>query len=277
MRNFIHTLINRLASPKNTLTKRRSLMADRRRAYIFLLLVLTILTACTQQEAPQLTVSAAANLIPAFEEIGQSFTANTGIKVVFNFGSSGKLAQQIEQGAPVDLFVSANANYVTRLIDGGVIDASSYQIYALGRIVVWSKTAQLLPQDIGGLNSPDIERIAIANPEHAPYGVIAKTVLQNARLWNALQPKLVTANDVRQTLTYAQTGDVSAALVPLSLVIDLNEGAYSLVPETYHPPITQALGIVSQSSHQAEAQQFIDFILSEEGQAILSKYGYTSP
>ncbi len=242
-----------------------------------LLLTLAGLAACTQQESPQLTVSAAANLIPAFEEAGQSFTANTGIKVVFNFGSSGKLAQQIEQGAPVDLFVSADANYVTRLIDGGVVDANSYQIYALGRIVIWSKTAKLLPQDLLGLTSPDIERIAIANPEHAPYGVIAKTVLQNARLWNALQPKLVTANDVRQTLTYAQTGDVSAALVPLSLVIDLDEGAYSLVPETRHPPITQALGIVSRSSHQAEAQQFIDFILSKEGQAILGKYGYTSP
>ncbi len=242
-----------------------------------LLLTLAGLAACTQQESPQLTVSAAANLIPAFEEAGQSFTANTGIKVVFNFGSSGKLAQQIEQGAPVDLFVSADANYVTRLIDGGVVDANSYQIYALGRIVIWSKTAKLLPQDLLGLTSPDIERIAIANPEHAPYGVIAKTVLQNARLWNALQPKLVTANDVRQTLTYAQTGDVSAALVPLSLVIDLDEGAYSLVPETRHPSITQALGIVSRSPHQAEAQQFIDFILSKEGQAILGKYGYTSP
>ena len=242
-----------------------------------LLLTLAVLTACAPQEAPQLTVSAAANLIPAFEETGQRFTVKTGVKVVFNFGSSGKLAQQIEQGAPVDLFVSADASYVNRLIDSGIIDAGSYRIYALGRIVIWSKTAELLPQDLPALNAPDIKRIAIANPEHAPYGIVAKTALQNAGLWNAIQPKLITANDVRQTLTYAQTGDVAAALVPLSLVVNLDEGAYSLIPKTYHSPITQALGIVSQSPHRVEAQQFIDFILSAEGQAILRKYGYTSP
>jgi len=245
------------------------------KAFIIISLVALLwLTACSAVPTPQLTVSAAANLIPAFEEIGEAFELRTGVDIIFNFGSSGKLAQQIEQGAPVDVFVSADAAYVTRLMEGSFVDSDTYRVYALGRLVIWTRQADLLPQSVSDLNSSAIDRVAIANPEHAPYGAVARNVLQNAQLWDALQPKLVTANDVRQALTYAQTGDVSAVLAPLSLVVNLDEGAYSLVPETYHPPITQALGIVSQSTHREEAQQFVDFILSEEGRAILSKYGY---
>ncbi len=241
---------------------------------ILFLVTLLWLSACANQQTSQLTVSAASNLIPAFEEIKAVFEAQTGISVVYNFGGSGKLAQQIEQGAPVDVFASADANYVTRLVEGGHIDATSQQTYAQGRIVIWSGNPKLLPQIPQDLISPQIERVAIANPNHAPYGVIAQEVLKNSGVWQTLQPKLIMGDDVRQTLTYAQTGDVSVALVPLSLVINLDEGAYTLIPPAYHTPIIQSMGISSDSVQKDKAQQFINFVLSNEGQAILQKYGY---
>ncbi len=222
----------------------------------------------------EITVSAAANLIPAFEEIGQAFTAETGIAVTYNFGSSGKLAQQIEQGAPADVFAAANVDYVTQLADKGLIDPATVQNYARGRLVIWSRSASQLPQTVPELVDTRIERVAIANPEHAPYGIVAKTVLKNAGVWDALQSKLVFGNDVRQTLTYAQSGDVTVAMVPLSLVINLDGGSFVPVDDSLHDPINQALGIIKDSPHRAAAEQFVAFVLSEKGQSILQKYGY---
>ncbi len=240
------------------------------------IIVLLMVTACSKQGNAQITVSAAANLIPAFKEIANQFEAATGIEVVYNFGSSGKLAQQIERGAPVDVFAAANEEYVTRLATEGWIDPASQQLYARGRLVMWSRDATLLPPSVANLNDPRVDRIAIANPEHAPYGELAKTVLQNSQLWDILQPRLVMGNDVRQTLTYAQSGDVTVALVPLSLVINLNEGAYHPISDSLNPTISQAIGIVKSTANPAEAQQFVDFVLSDAGQQILIQYGYDS-
>lgn len=245
------------------------------RTPIFLLLIVwSMMAACNAEKAPEITVSAASNLIPAFTEIGQQFTTETGIQVTYNFASSGNLAQQISQGAPVDLFVSANEAYVTQLIEADIIEPTSFDVYALGRLVVWSNDPTLVPQQLTDLTAPRFERIAIANPEHAPYGIVAKHVLQQNNLWTTLQSKTIMGNDVRQTLTYAQTNQVSAALVPLSLVINLPAGDYYLIPATMHPPIKQALGIIKTSPHQPQVAQFVTYILSEKGQTILNKYGY---
>ncbi|MFQ5578551.1 MAG: molybdate ABC transporter substrate-binding protein [Anaerolineae bacterium] len=229
---------------------------------------------CAGPAPTQLTVSAASNLIPAFEELGRVFESETGITVVFNFGGSGKLARQLEQGAPADLFASADTAYVTRLAEQGIIDPASVEVYAIGRLVIWSRNPGALPQSPAELAAPRIERIAIANPGHAPYGAAAKAVLQTADLWDAMQPRLVMADNTRQTLTYAQTGDVSVALVPLSLVLHLNEGAFVIIDESLHPPIAQTLGVVAGSSNQQQARRFATFILSRQGQAILQQFGY---
>ena len=236
--------------------------------------ILFLVTACQKPPVSQITVSAAANLIPAFEEIGQQFEAETGINVIYNFGSSGNLAQQIEQGAPVDVFASADTDYVFRLEEGGHIIPQSNSVYAHGRLVLWSGDTNLVPERIVDLLQPQYERVAIANPQYAPYGVIAKAVLEANQIWEPIQPKLIMADDVRKTLTYAETGDVSVALVPLSLVVSLETGGYSLVSAGHHPPIRQSMGLVSASPRQPEGQQFIDFVLSETGQTILEKYGY---
>lgn len=235
-----------------------------------------VLTACAPKTKSQITVSAASNLIPAFTAIADSFQSETGIEVVYNFGSSGKLAQQITAGAPTDVFAAANTAYISQLVDADLIDADSVQIYAYGRLTVWGNNSDALPENLEALTDSKFERIAIANPDYAPYGVIAKDVLQAAKLWDALQPRLIFANDVRQTLTYAQTGDVTVALVPLSLVINLDEGGYFLVPAQWHTPLAQSIGVVKNSAHATESQQFVDFVLGEKGQSILKTYGYES-
>jgi len=239
-------------------------------------ILLLLLTACLPKKNVQITVSAASNLIPAFEEMADSFKTETGIEVIYNFGSSGKLAQQITAGAPVDVFAAANTDYVSQLIDANLVDAASAKIYAYGRLTVWGNRAEGIPAKLEDLTDSKFERIAIANPNYAPYGVIAKAVLQSANLWDTLQPRFIFANDVRQTLTYAQTGDVTVALVPLSLVINLDEGGYFLVPAQWHQPLAQSIGVVKSTAYPKEAQQFIDFVLSEKGQLILKNYGYES-
>lgn len=238
--------------------------------------ILFAVVGCGNEKPASLTVSAASNLIPAFEEMGRVFETETGIRVIYNFGSTGKLAQQINQGAPADVFAAADVDYVAQLAAKGIIDPASQQNYARGRLVLWSRDASAVPSSPAELVADRFARVAIANPEHAPYGVVAKSVLQRAGVWDTLQPKLVFANDVRQTLTYAQSGDVSVALVPLSLVIHLDDGGYTLVDDTLHAPINQALGIVQNTARPAEARKFTAFVLSDEGQSILEKYGYES-
>jgi len=123
--------------------------------------------------------------------------------------------------------------------------------------------------------SPELAKIGY-NPEHAPYGLVARAVLKSSDLWDRLQHKLIVADNVRQALTYVETGDVSAALLPLSLLINVKKGAYSVIPESQHQPLMQSIGIVKQTAHRAEAQTFVNFIISKEGQSILRKFGYQS-
>jgi molybdate transport system substrate-binding protein len=238
--------------------------------------LLVWLIACrSPSSSAEITVSAASNLIPAFEEIRMRYESETGNKVVFNFGASGKLAQQIEQGAPVDLFVSADSAYVTDLAGRGFVRPETVRAYALGRLALWTPdSAGYVPQTVHDLIRPEIRRVAIANPSHAPYGRVARQVLETSGLWSRLQDKLIMADNVQQTLQYAQTGNVDVALVPLSLVINLPAGQYSLVPASAHQPILQSLGIVSASRQPAAAQTFADFVTGPEGREVLAHYGY---
>jgi molybdate transport system substrate-binding protein len=240
-----------------------------------------LLAACASPAAPPkpepLLVSAASNLILAFEELGARYEQETGIPVTFNFAASGQLAHQIDQGAPVDLFAAANVTYVEDLAAKGRILPDSVQIYARGRLTLWARAdSAITVKAVENLLEPEIRRVAIANPEHAPYGVAARQALQTAGVWNAVQPKLVLGENVRQTLQFAETGDVDVAIVPLSLSVT-SDGRWVLVPEELHAPIDQALGIVADSPRQAQASDFAAFITGPEGSAILRKYGFLPP
>jgi len=199
------------------------------------------------------------------------------IKVTYTFGSTGMLAQQIENGAPVDIFAAANVSYVEQLESKGLIVPGSKAIYARGRITLWvPRESSIKVQDIKELTADEVKRIAIANPDHAPYGIAAREAFESAGIWSTVQPKLVYAENIRQTLQYAQTGNVEVAIVALSLSKQ-SDGRWTLIPEELHKPLNQALGIIKGTKNESGARQFSDFIRGPEGRAVLSKYGFEFP
>lgn len=225
----------------------------------------------------ELTVAAAADLTPAFEELGKLFQDKYKIKVTYTFGSTGMLAQQIENGAPVDIFAAANVSYVDRLESEGLIVPGSKFIYARGRITLWvPKESNIRVERLNDLTRDEVKRIAIANPDHAPYGTAAREAFESAGIWAAVQPKLVYAENIRQTLQYAQTGNVEVAIVALSLSKQ-SDGRWTLIPEELHKPLNQALSIIKETKNEVGARQYSDFLRGPEGRAVLSKYGFEFP
>jgi molybdate transport system substrate-binding protein len=225
----------------------------------------------------QITVAAAADLAPAFEELGRNFEQQHSVKVIFSFGSSGMLEKQIENGAPMDLFASANTEYIDELDRKGLIVPGTKTVYARGRITLWTlKTSPLKIEKIQDLARPEVKRIAIANPEHAPYGTVAREALEKAGIWETVQPRVIFGENVRQTLQYAQTGNVDVAIVALSLSLQ-SDGRWVLVPQELHRPLDQALGVIKGSMHEQTAREFAAFINSPQGREIMRKYGLTLP
>jgi molybdate transport system substrate-binding protein len=243
-----------------------------------LFLALACVTACKDKSTTtpahdELTVAAASDLTPAFEEIGRAFEAANGIKVVFMFGSTGMLTRQIENGAPVDVFAAANVSYVDELDKNGLIIPDSRAIYARGRITLWTRDdSPIRLQGVADLARPEVMRIAIANPDHAPYGLAAKQALESVGIWDRVKPKLVYSDNIRQTLQYAETGNVDVSIVALSLSVQ-GHGRWTLIPEELHQPIDQGLGIIKTTKHEQAARAFIAFIEGPQGQEIMKKYG----
>lgn len=266
---------------KNYLAKRPA-----RVAFLLALLapLLPLLAGCRSQpagvghpEAKNLTVAAAANLTDALDEIGPAFTAKTGIKVVFSFGATADLARQIENGAPFDLFLSADTAHVDQLERNGLLTPDTRAIYARGRLVMWlPPSSHLKATRIEDITAKEFERVALAKPDVAPYGQAAVESLRALGVWGQIEPKVVYAQNVSQAKQYAGTGNAEVAFIPLALVKP-GEGNYLEVSEALHAPIDQALGIVKDSHAQTAARQFTDFLLSDEGQALLMKKGYRQP
>ena len=249
-----------------------------------LLLALVCANACkdrssvtTPASENELTVAAASDLTPAFEEIGRAFESTDKTKVVFVFGSTGMLTRQIENGAPVDLFAAASMSYIDELDQKGLIISDSKAIYARGRITLWTSAESTLRlEGIKDLARPEVMRIAIANPDHAPYGLAAKQALESAGIWESVKPKLVYGDNIRQTLQYAQTGNVDVAIVALSLSIQ-SHGRWSLIPEELHQPLDQGLAIMKSTRKEQTARAFATFLTGPQGRAIMQKYGFTFP
>lgn len=236
-------------------------------------------TAQPAGESRPLLVAAAADLIPAFNELGALFTEATGIRVVFNFGSTGMLTQQIEQGAPVDVFAAANQSYIQELDAAGLLLPDTIALYARGHITLWTQAdSPLVFNSIDDLRQAGVKRIAIANPEHAPYGVAAREALQTAELWDVLQPLLILGENAAQALQYAETGNVDVAIAPLSLSIATGEsGRWLLLPEELHNPLDQALAVIASTELEDEARRFAAFVNSPEGRIVMRHYGFILP
>jgi molybdate transport system substrate-binding protein len=248
---------------------------------IALALFATLFVSCNRSpdrnSTATLTVSAAADLMPAFEEIGKLFEQESGIKVTFNFGSTGQLAQQIEQGAPVDLFAAANISFVEELEKKHLILSDTKALYARGRITLWTRRdSSLQLERVEDLTRPEVRRVAIANPEHAPYGIAAREALQSAGVFDQVKSRLVFGENVAQTLQFAESGNVDAAIIALSLSTQSN-GRWVLIPEELHKPLNQALAVISGTKHELEARRFAAFVNGAKGRPVMKKYGFILP
>jgi molybdate transport system substrate-binding protein len=213
----------------------------------------------------------------ALPKLADQFRARTGIETSIAFGASGQLAEQIKQGAPFDVFLSANEAFVRDLARGDFVEADSVAPYARGSLVL--AVYRPLNEKVNTLNDltqPAVKKIALANPATAPYGKAGKEALERAGLWGQLQPKIVVAESVRQALLYAQRGDAEAALVGRAIANVHEVRPIEVDPQLYDP-IIQALGVVSTTKRSIEVKQFARFVLDEEGQRILREFGFSSP
>ena len=222
----------------------------------------------------ELQVAAASDLIPAFEEIGREFEVAHKTKVVFSFGSTGLLSRQIENGAPMDVFAAASIDFINQLEQQGLIFPDTKGIYARGRITLWvPKGSALKIEKVTDLTRGEVKRIAIANPDHAPYGMAAREALQKAGVFEQVKSKLVYGDNIRQTLQFAETGNVDVAIVALSLSKQ-SDGEWSLIPQELHNQINQSIAVIKGTKNEKAAREFVSFVNGQQGQAILAKYGF---
>jgi molybdate transport system substrate-binding protein len=221
-----------------------------------------------------LRVAAASDLQKVLPRLAERFRERTGTTTTLTLDASGRLAEQIKAGAPFDVFLAANAKFVEDLAAAGLVDPGSVQPYARGSLVLCVHQAvgdQV--RELADLGRPEVNKIAIANPEYAPYGVAARQALRKAGLWTRLEPKIVRADSVRQALTYAQNGDAEAALVGRAIA-DVPEVRLVDVDPALYDPLVQVLGIVSASRQSERAREFTRFVLGEAGQAILREFHF---
>lgn len=223
---------------------------------------------------PGLTVAAASNLTPAFDEIGRAFTRETGVAVTYSYGATSLLAEQIDNAAPFDLFAAADTEHIDTLIQKGRLLAGSRALYARGRLALWvPNPKRTAVRGLRDLLNPGVRYIALANPSAAPYGEAAVAALRGAGLWESLKPKIVYGNNISQAKQFAASGNAEAALTAYSLVLH-ESGDVIAMDENSHKPLDQALAIVASSDRRAQAARFAAFILGDEGRAILSRHGY---
>jgi len=231
--------------------------------------------------AQTLRVAAASDLQFVLPELAAQYEKQSGTKLAITFGSSGNLFAQIQNGAPFDLFFSADIFYPDKLLAAHQADASSIQVYAVGRLVVW------LPPDspldpAGGLRillDPRIQKIAIANPEHAPYGRAAIAALQRAGLYEQLKPKLVLGENISQAAQFVESGSAQAGMLAFSLASSpaLRSGKRWEVPADQYPQVEQGVVLISASSNKPAANAFLAFVKTPTARTVFERYGFFLP
>jgi molybdate transport system substrate-binding protein len=227
-------------------------------------------------DARTLVVAAAADLRPAFEEIGRQFESWRKAEVTFSFGSSGLLAQQVIRGAPFDVFVAANEQYVDDAIAAGVGVGDSKERYAIGRLALWRGGDDDVPASVSDLVMPRFARIAMANPAHAPYGVAARQALEAAGVYEAVKGRLVYGENVSDAQRIVQTGNADVGIIALSLALAAG-GNFVVVPMALHEPLVQTLVVIATGTKGRLARDFVDFVTGPRGREILARNGFESP
>lgn len=253
------------------------------RRLTFCLLLLSIALCARAADVP--VVAAAADLKFALTEIAARFETDTGQRVRLSFGSSGNFAQQIEQGAPFEIFLSADEQFVFRLAERGLtVDRGA--LYAIGRLVLFAPTGSALTPDAGfedlkaALADGRLRRFAIANPEHAPYGRAARAALKHAGVWPAIEQRLVFGENAAQAMQFAASGSSQGGIVPLSLskapeVARL--GRFALLPAEWHAnePLRQRMVLLRAAG--ATARAFFAYLQQDAARSVLSRNGFTLP
>lgn len=237
------------------------------------------------QGAEVATIAAAADLRFALKDIAELYQKQTGQTLKLSFGSSGNFTRQIEQGAPFELFLCADENYIFRLADQG-LTADRGTLYAIGRIGLFVPNGSSLKADSqlkdlrAALNEKRIKRFAIANPEHAPYGRAARAVLQNRGLWQALQPSLVLGENAAQATHFAASGTSQGGIIPLALALApsiAEQGTFALLPANWHAtdPLRQRMVLMKNAG--AIAKDFYTYLQQPATRELLTRYGFTLP
>lgn len=235
------------------------------------------------QSGNDLTVAAAADLSSALKDIGDGFEKNTSTHLKLSFGASGALTQQIENGAPFDVFFSADMDYPRQLVRDGQADGSTLYQYAIGKLVLWVPADSPLDVAHKGMDvllDPSVKKISIANPQHAPYGRAAVEALKHAGLYDRLADKIVIGENVSQAAQFAESGNAQAGFVALAHAIApamQGKGKYWEVPADYYAPLAQGVVVISRSPHKKETAQFLEYIKAKPAREIFQKYGFTLP
>lgn len=230
--------------------------------------------------AEAIAIAAAADLQFAMDEIVARFgAANPGADIQVSYGSSGKFHTQIRQGAPFDLFFSADIAFPRELVADG-LTSGNVRPYAVGRIVLWSTQTEASKLTLKDLTAARFSRIAIANPRHAPYGTRAEEALRASGVWARIEPRLVYGENIAQTAQYVATGNAQVGIIALSLAVNpdlARRGGYALIPEDLHTPLEQGFVITRRARGNALARRFADFMDSGDARQILALHGFTPP
>ena len=233
-------------------------------------------------DAAEITVAAASDLTFAFKDVAARFEKQTGDSAKLSYGSSGNFFSQIQNGAPYDLFFSADIDYPKKLEAAGLTEPGTLYPYATGKIVLWAPNASKLDLSHGlaVLLDPAIRKIAIANPMHAPYGRAAVAAMQHDGIYEKIKDKLVLGENISQTAQFVQSGNADIGILALSLAVapamkDL--GRYAEIPAADYPAIIQAAVILKSSHNKDSAQQFLKFLKEPGTVALMEQYGFTVP
>lgn len=232
--------------------------------------------------AGEITVAAAADLTFVFKEIGAKFQKETGNSIKLSYGSSGNFFSQIKNGAPYDMFFSADVAFPQKLEAAGLIEPGSLYEYATGKLVIWvtSKSKLDLNQGLKVLLDPSIGKIAIANPVHAPYGAAAVAALQHEGIYDQVKPRIIQGENISQTAQFVQSGNADVGLLALSLALAppmTRAGRYVEVPPADYPPIIQAVVILKSARDKDTSEKFLKFLKEPATVAIMQQYGFVPP
>jgi molybdate transport system substrate-binding protein len=228
-----------------------------------------------------ITVAAAADLNPALSEVVARFEQSSRVQVKLAFGASGNLSSQIQNGAPFDVFLSADEAYPRQLINAGLADPASLYRYAQGKLVLWvpaSSTLKVQERGMAILLDPAVLKIALANPQHAPYGRAAEAALRHAGLYEKVTGRLVVGENISQAAQFVESGSAQIGFLALSHALApgiKDKGRYWEVPPDYYPPLSQAAVILTSAHNRRDAATFLTFLQEDESRRLLEQYGFS--